>query len=380
MTTHIPFNEPANLENSKEILINAINSGKLSGRGPYTKQVEKWLENENKGVSKALLTTSCTHALEIAAILLNFSEADEVIVPSYTFVTSALAFYMHGARIRFCDIRRDTLNIDEKLIENEITDNTKAIVVVHYAGVSSEMDEIKRIAKKYNLIVIEDNAHGIFAKYKGINLGTMGDLSTFSFHQTKNISCGEGGALFINNEAFIERSKIILEKGTNRSLFMHGQVDKYSWVDKGSSYVLSDLLAALLYSQLIESNTIQLKRKSLWDRYFNELSDWSASNNIKLPFIPSHCDQSYHMFYMLMPDGESRNYFIDYLIQKNIASTFHYLPLCKSEMASRIRLKDQKQNPVSEHVSDCIVRLPLFFDLTFDDQNRVIDAILDFRP
>ena len=379
MSKRIPFNEPAYFSSSEELIIDTLRTGKLSGRGPNTVKAEKWLENENKDISEVFLTSSCTHALEMAAILLDLSDGDEVIVPSYTFVTSALAFHMHGARIRFCDIRQDTLNIDETLIEAAITEKTKAIVVVHYAGVACEMDEIMKIAKKYNLIIIEDNAHGIFGKYKGANLGSIGDLSVFSFHETKNISCGEGGALLVNNKDFLERAKVILEKGTNRSLFINGQVDKYSWIDEGSSYVLSDLLAGLLCSQLIESNEIQLKRQSLWSNYFDQLSSWSLANGVKLPFVPTYCEQSYHMFYMLMPNHETRNSFIHYLDQLNISSVFHYLPLDTSVMGVKIAVTDQSPNPVSEHISNCIVRLPLFFGLDSDCQSKVIKAVVDFR-
>ena len=251
----IPFNKPADILESHKEVMTSLQSGKLSGRGPYTEKCQNWFMNNNTNISGAFLSTSCTHALESSAILLNLSQGDEVIVPAYTFVTSALSFYMHGAQIRFCDIRPDTLNIDERLLEENISDKTRAIVVVHYAGVSCEMDEIMRLAKKHNLYVIEDNAHGLFGKYKGSNLGTIGDFSTHSFHETKNISCGEGGALFVKDRKFIERAEIIFEKGTNRSSFINGQVDKYSWVDKGSSYILSDLLASLLYT-LIEYDTM----------------------------------------------------------------------------------------------------------------------------
>ena len=375
----IPFNKPAFIENSKNEILSSLESGNLSGRGPFTLKAEELLLQQNPKVSKILLSTSCTHALEASAILLDLKPGDEVIVPSYTFVTSALAFYMHGAAIRFCDVRKDTLNIDETLIEGLITKKTKAIVVVHYAGVSCEMDEIMKIAKKYNLKVIEDNAHGLFGKYKGNNLGSIGDLSTHSFHETKNFSCGEGGALFVRNKDFVERAEIIFEKGTNRSMFLNGQVDKYTWVDKGSSYIMSDILAALLYSQLLFYKKIQSKRELLWENYFDQLSNWSKVNEIQLPFVPNYCEQAFHMFYMLMPSNQVRTEFIKYLAKNNISSVFHYLPLDSSSMGASIRLNDQADCTISKEVSQCIVRLPLFFDLNLNDQEKVISTVTKFK-
>jgi dTDP-4-amino-4,6-dideoxygalactose transaminase len=236
-----------------------------------------------------------------------------------------------------------------------------------------------RLAKKHNLYVIEDNAHGLFGKYKGSNLGTIGDFSTHSFHETKNISCGEGGALFVKDRKFIERAEIIFEKGTNRSSFINGQVDKYSWVDKGSSYILSDLLASLLYSQLINSDKIQLKRSSLWNNYFKSLSEWAVENEIRLPFIPNHCEQTFHMFYMIMPNNEVRNNFIAYLGDNDIVAVFHYLPLDSSVMGVKIKQDNQVECPVSEKISNCIVRLPLYFDLDYKKQDKIINAILNFK-
>jgi len=378
MKEKIPFNKPALIKESSENLSSSLESGRISGRGPYTKKCEDWLVNNTQTSSSALLTTSCTHALEISAILMNLSGDDEVIVPSYTFVSCALAYYMHGAKVRFCDIRQDTLNIDENLLEQAITKNTKAIVVVHYAGVACEMDRIMNIAAKHKILVIEDNAHGFLGKYKGKNLGSIGDFSTLSFHETKNISCGEGGALVVNNKKFIQRAEIIIEKGTNRSQFINGQVDKYSWVDKGSSYVLSDILAALLYGQLKKSKEIQLKRRSIWDRYFQELSQWASYKGVSMSHVPEYCDQSYHMFYMLLPDKLTRDEFIKYLIHHDITSTFHYLPLDTSVMGSKIRLADQCDCPVSANSSNLIVRLPLFFDLQSEDQSKVIKIIKQF--
>ena len=375
----IPFNIPPNIAESYEEINLSLQSGNLAGRGPYTKKCQDILLKSHENISRVFLTTSCTHALEISAILLNLKPGDEVIVPSYTFVSSALSFYMHGATIRFCDIRPDTLNIDEESIEDLINKNTRAIVVVHYAGVACEMDSIMKLAKKYNLYLIEDNAHGLHGKYKGINLGTFGDFSTLSFHETKNISCGEGGAIFIKNESFIERAEIILEKGTNRSLFINGQVDKYSWVDKGSSYILSDILASILFSQLNALTEIQSKRELLWNNYYSKLINWANQNQVKLPYIPSHCQQTYHMFYMLMPSKVIRNKFIQYLSKKNITAVFHYLPLDSSQMGVKIKHVDQKECEVSQRVSDCIVRLPLYFGLDLESQEDIIKYVLDFK-
>jgi len=376
--TRIPFNKPVDFEASRLFMADAIDRGGLSGRGVYTEKCEKWLKEKFTPISGSLLTTSCTHALEISAILMDLSGDDEVIVPSYTFVSSALAYHMHGAKVRFCDIRKDTLNIDETLLERAITKNTKAIIVVHYAGVACEMDAIMAIAKKHQIFVVEDNAHGLFGKYKGRDLGTIGDFATLSFHETKNITCGEGGALLVNSEKFLRRAEIITEKGTNRAQFINGQIDKYTWVDKGSSYVLSDLLAALLFGQLKNSAEVQLKRSIIWRRYFTELSEWAFTNRVTLPVIPTHCVQSYHMFYILFSGKRDRDRFITYLSDEKIASAFHYLPLDRSKMGSQISLPDQCECPVSLNISDCIVRLPMFFDLSFQDQSRIIEVINDF--
>ncbi len=375
----IPFNTPALFPDSYKEIKRSLESGMHSGRGPYTKKCENLLEELHPSVSRILLSTSCTHALETAAILLNLSDDDEVIVPSYTFVTTALAFYIHGAKIRFCDIREDTLNIDEKSLESCINKKTKAIVVVHYGGVACEMDKIMDIARKNNIIVIEDNAHGLFGKYKGEKLGTIGDISTASFHETKNISCGEGGAIFINNNIFQERAEIIIEKGTNRAKFIHGQVDKYSWVDKGSSYIMSDILAALLYVQLQHMGEIQFKRKALWERYFLELESWANCNKAILPTVPEYCEQTYHMFYMIMPDQKSRNGLINTLKENQIISAFHYLPLDTSEMGKKIKLDDQVDCPNSRLISERIIRIPLNYDLSHNDQSKIIQIIESYN-
>ena len=375
----IPFNKPALFNESYKEITSSLKSGHHSGRGPYTKKCQNWFKNKNSNISEAFLATSCTAALEASAILLDLKDGDEVIVPSYTFVTTALSFFMHGATIRFCDIRPDTLNINEKLLESHISKKTRAIVVVHYAGIACEMDEIMAIAKKYDLFVIEDNAHGLLGKYKGTNLGSIGNLATHSFHETKNITCGEGGALFVRDKDFTERSEIIFEKGTNRSKFINGQVDKYSWVDKGSSYILSDLLASLLYAQLDNFIEIQNKRKTLWNIYYESLNDWSIEKNIQLPYVPHYCEQTYHMFYMILPDNKKRNDLIEHLKCNNITATFHYLPLDSSEMGVKIKQIDQHKCPVSKRVSDCIIRLPLYFDLSGKEQEKIIQSVISFE-
>lgn len=375
----IPFNFPAIFPESYDVISQSLKSGNHSGSGPYTKKCQDWFKENNPEIADVFLSTSCTHALEASAIMLNLSADDEVIVPSYTFVTSALSFLLHGANIRFCDIRKDTLNIDETLIEDCINENTKAIIVVHYAGVACEMDEIMKIAKKHGLFVIEDNAHGLFGKYKGRNLGTIGHFAAHSFHETKNISCGEGGSLFVRDPEHIERTQIIFEKGTNRSNFLNGQVDKYTWVDKGSSYVLSDLLASLLYVQLINSKRIQSKRMTLWQSYYENLHLWGKNNNIGLPFVPDYCDQTYHMFYLIMPNQISRNKLIDFLKDNDITGTFHYLPLDISEMGKKIKLDDQTDCPNSKFISERIIRVPLYYDLSKNEQSKIIRTIKNFN-
>lgn len=374
---NIPFNKHFGTENEIKYIKNSINSGHISGRGPFTHKSEKLLKDKIPNSKKILLTTSCTHALEISAILMNFKKGDEVIVPSYTFVTSALAFFMHGAKLVFADIRQDTLNIDENKIESLITKNTRCIVVVHYAGVGCEMQKIMKIAKKNNLVVIEDNAHGLFGKYKNKYLGTIGDLSTLSFHETKNITCGEGGAILINKKKFYNDAEIILEKGTNRIKFSKGLINKYSWVSKGSSYVLSDILASFLYSQLKNSNKIQNKRKLIWNYYNNNLKNWSNANNILLPYVPNHCQQSFHMFYIMLPNKRNRDLLINFLLKKRIQAIFHYLPL----NLSKVIKKDFKKNncPISKNISERILRLPFFNQIKINQLNYIIEEISKFK-
>ncbi len=375
----IPFSKPAYLPKSLSNIKKGLSSGNINGNQVFTKKCEKLLEKEFRNSnSKVLLTTSCTHSLEMIAILLDIKKGDEIIVPSYTFVSSALAFHMQGAKIVFCDIRPDTLNIDEQKIENLITKKTKAIVIVHYAGVSCELDKIKKITKKNKIFLIEDNAHGLFAKYKGSPLGSFGDLSALSFHSTKNFSCGEGGALIINNPTFNIRAQKIREKGTNRKDFSDGKVKKYTWVDKGSSYVMSDLLASLLYSQLKSHRLIQQKRKKIWKLYYQGLKEWSKKNNFSLPFVPDECVQSYHMFYLISKNQKERNALINYLKKNKITATSHYLPLHKSPFIKKL-YKDIYDCKNSDKLSQKIIRLPLFFDLDFSSVKYIINTIKKFN-
>lgn len=373
----VDFNIPYIAKHELEFIVEAIHSSHISGDGPFTKKCHQLLE-DRFGVRKALLTTSCTHALEMSALLLDLEKGDEVIIPSFTFVSTVNAFILRGAKPVFVDIRPDTLNIDEKKIESAITDHTKAIVVVHYAGVGCEMNAIMSLAKKYQIAVIEDNAHGLFGKYHHQWLGTFGCLAAQSFHETKNISCGEGGALLINDPALIERAEIIREKGTNRSRFFRGQVDKYTWVDVGSSYLPSDILAAILFSQFSEADEIQQKRKAIWERYFSGLEHWANQHAVALPFVPQHCEQSYHMFYVMLQDLRDRDRFIGYLKDRSINAVFHYVPLHSSEMGKHFGYQPG-QLPITETVSDRLVRLPFFNDLGIENQEIVIDAICSFQ-
>jgi dTDP-4-amino-4,6-dideoxygalactose transaminase len=307
-------------------------------------------------------------------LLLNIHEDDEVIVPTFTFVSTANAFVLRGARPVFCDIRPDTLNLDETKLEELITPRTKAIVLVHYAGVGCEMDAILEIAGRYGIPMVEDNAHGLFGKYKGQWLGTFGALAAQSFHETKNITCGEGGALLVNDASLAQRAEVIREKGTNRARFFRGEIDKYSWVDVGSSYVMSDVLAAFLYGQLEKWKEIQAKRRKIWQRYADSLTDWADSNGIRRPIIPEHCEQASHMYYLLMPSEEARTTFIAHLGKYDIKAVFHYLPLHLSEYAARWGGK-AGDCPVTEDVSDRLVRLPFYTSMTEDEQGRVIEVV-----
>jgi dTDP-4-amino-4,6-dideoxygalactose transaminase len=371
---HIAFNRPF-ISGTELAYMEEASRGQLSGDGHFTKRCHTLFEQE-LGIKRALLTTSCTHALEMAALLLDLQPEDEVIVPAFTFVSSINAFVLRRARPRFGDVRMDTLNLDETKLEGLINPRVKAIVVVHYAGVACEMDSIMAIARKHAIPVIEDNAHGLFGKYKGKYLGTFGCLATQSFHETKNFTCGEGGALLINEPSYVERAEIIREKGTNRSRFFRGQVDKYTWVDVGSSYLPSELLAAFLYAQLEAREIIQAKRKRIWEYYSENLKDWAGERGIRLPFVPPDCEQPYHMFYLLLPSLEKRQALISYLNALDISSVFHYLPLHLSDMGRQFGGKDG-DCPVTEDVSDRLVRLPFYTGLLEDKQARVVQAIRD---
>jgi dTDP-4-amino-4,6-dideoxygalactose transaminase len=377
MSYRIPFNRPCLAGNEYKYIAEAIANGHASGDGPFTRKCHELLQEE-LGVARVLLTTSCTHALEMAALLLDCSPEDEVIVPSFTFVSTANAFALRGARLVFGDIRPDTLNLDESRLESLITPRTKAIVVVHYAGVSCEMNSILAIASRHGVRVVEDNAHGLFARYRGEYTGTFGCLSTQSFHETKNFTCGEGGALIINDAELLERALVIREKGTNRSRFFRGEVDKYTWVDLGSSYLPSDLLAAFLYAQLEARETIQKKRELVWNRYSESLADWATVNDVKLPLIPPQCEQAYHMFYMLLPSIEHRDSLISQLKAQSILSVFHYTPLHLSE-AGRKFAAGPSDCPVTEEVSERLLRLPFYNDLSESEQDQVTDAVTNSR-
>ncbi len=375
-TYTIGFNKPTLVGTEFEYIRQAFENEHVSGDGIFTKKCHALLENQ-LGIPKVLLTTSCTHALELAILLLDPQPGDEFILPSFTFVSTANAFVLRGARPVFIDIRPDTLNLDENQLEPLITSRTRAILPVHYAGVGCEMDAILEIANGYQIPIVEDNAHGLFGKYKGRYLGTFGCMATQSFHETKNFTCGEGGALLINNPAYSERAEIIREKGTNRSRFFRGQVDKYTWVDVGSSYLPSEILAAFLYAQLEARQAIQTTRKYIWDYYQQNLADWASRHGIRLPVVPDYCEQPYHMFYMLLPSLEKRQALIAHLKSKGIQGVFHYLPLHLSDMGLKFGGK-VSDCTVTQDVSDRLLRLPFHNQLTQSNQDRVIEAIHEF--
>jgi dTDP-4-amino-4,6-dideoxygalactose transaminase len=373
----VDFNRPVVVGKEMEYMAEAIRNGHLSGDGPFTKRCSALLEQE-LGVPKALLTTSCTHALEMMALLLEIQPGDEVIIPDFTFVSTVNAFVLRGAKPVFIDVRPDTLNLDESKLEGKITPKTKAVVPVHYAGVGCEMDRILAVAYQHGVAVVEDNAHGLFGKYKGKYLGTFGAMAVQSFHETKNFTSGEGGALLINDPLYVERAEIIREKGTNRSRFYRGQVDKYTWVDLGSSYLPSDLLAAFLYGQLEQRVRIQSHRKALWETYHAGLRDWARKYEVRLPAVPDGCEQSYHMFYLLLPTLDLRQKLIADLRQRGIYCVFHYLPLHLSDMGRRYG-GEAGDCPVTEQVSDQLIRLPFHNGLTGAEQEQVIEAIMEFK-
>ena len=372
----INFNVPPYVGDEITYIQDAITTGKICGDGKYTKKCNAWLE-EKLGTSKALLTTSCTHALEMAAVLCKIELGDEVILPSYTFVSTGDAFVQRGARLKYVDIRPDTMNIDESKIEAAITERTKAIVPVHYAGVSCEMDVITKIAQKYNLFVVEDAAQGVLSYYKDRPLGTIGDFGCYSFHETKNYSMGEGGALLIREKENIEQAEIIREKGTNRSKFFRGQVDKYTWVDYGSSYLPSELNAAYLWAQLSKSDVIMEDRMRSWNHYYTALGDLEAREKISRPYIPKECKHNAHMFYIKVRDIEERTRLIQYLKEHGVLAVFHYIPLHTSPAGKKYDDfcgKDEYTTKESER----LIRLPMYYGLKEDEITYVFDLIYKF--
>ena len=373
----IPFNRSSLMGRELQYIAEAMLIGQIAGDQTFTRKCHALLERL-VGVPRALLTTSCTHALEMAALLLNIKEEDEVIVPSFTFVSTVNAFVLRGAKPVFADVREDTLNLDERELELLITPRTRAIVPVHYAGVGCEMDVIVPLAASAGVAVVEDNAHGLCGKYRNRNLGSFGALATQSFHETKNVTCGEGGALLVNDQRLIERAEIIREKGTNRSRFFRGQVDKYTWVDLGSSYLMSDVLAAFLYGQLEALETIQSRRRRVWETYDAGLKDWAAERRVRTPHVPANCEQSYHMYYLVLPSLAHRQALIAHLKKRGILSVFHYLPLHLSDMGRKLGGKPG-DCPVTEDVSDRLLRLPFYNELSDADQREVIEAVKSFR-
>lgn len=372
----ITFNIPPFLGTEMEYIQKAIANKKICGDGEFTQKCHWWLEKRFHS-QKMLLTTSCTHALEMAAILADIEEGDEVIMPAYTFVSTADAFVLRGAKIVFADIRPDTMNIDENLIENAITEKTKAIVPVHYAGVSCEMDTILEIARKYKLLVIEDAAQGIMSTYKGRALGTIGDFGCYSFHETKNYSMGEGGAISIQNEACLERAEIIREKGTNRSKFVRGQIDKYTWVDLGSSYLPSELNAAYLYAQLEQADAINQNRLAIWNLYYERLQQLGEAGYIDLPQIPETCTHNAHMFYIKTKDLEERSALIEHLKRNEIAAVFHYIPLHSAPAGLKFGQFHGKDRYTTRE-SERLLRLPMYYGLSNENVEYITGKIIAF--
>lgn len=372
----IPFNKPPYVGTEPEYMMKAISNRKICGDGEFTKKCNTWIE-EKTGTSKALLTTSCTQALEMAALLTDIEPGDEVIMPSFTFVSTANAFVMRGARIVFVDIRPDTQNIDEKLIENAITDKTKAIVPVHYAGVGCEMDTILEIGRKHGIRVVEDAAQGVMSTYKGRGLGSLGDFGCYSFHETKNYSMGEGGAILIRNEADIERAEIVREKGTDRSRFLRGQVDKYTWVDCGSSYLPSDINAAYLWAQLEEADKINQNRLASWNRYYERLKPLEEKGILQLPYIPAECEHNAHMFYIKTGSLEERTALTAYLKDAGVGSAFHYVPLHSAPAGERFGVM-AGEDRYTTNTHERLLRLPMYYGLTEEEIEKACNRIMEF--
>jgi dTDP-4-amino-4,6-dideoxygalactose transaminase len=374
----IPFNRTFLVGTEADYMQRAMQQGPLSGDGPFTSQASSLL-TKIVGASAALLTTSCTHALDLTAILLDLGPGDEVILPSFTFCSTANAYALRGAVPVFVDCRPDTLNIDERLIEAAVTERTKAIVVVHYAGVACDMDVIMAIAARHGLAVIEDNAHGLGGKYRGRALGSIGGMATQSFHETKNIQCGEGGALLFNDPTHIERAEIIREKGTNRTQFFRGMVDKYRWIDIGSSFLPSDLLAAFLTAQLEAFEDIQARRHAVWSAYDQRLADWADAQAITRPHIPDWCEHPAHLYYLLLPDLQNRQQLMHHLSDLGIYAPFHYQPLHNAPAGIQYGRTAVDGCPVTEDVADRLIRLPLFAGMADDELERVINGVLSYR-
>ena len=372
----IYFNNPPFVGNELEYVIQTIDNQKICGDRQFTKKCSQWIESKT-GTSKALLTTSCTHATEMAALLLDIKPGDEVIMPSYTFVSTADAFVLRGAKAVFVDIRPDTMNIDENLIENAITEHTKAIVPVHYAGVSCEMDKITELALKYNLKIVEDAAQGLLSTYKGKMLGTIGDFGCYSFHETKNYSMGEGGALLIRDPNYIEKAEIIREKGTNRSKFFRGQIDKYTWVDAGSSYLPSDLNAAYLWAQLEQADKIFDNRMKTWNLYYELLTDLQKQGVISLPVVPENCAHNAHMFYIKAKDLDERTHLIDFLKEQGILAVFHYIPLHTAPAGKKFGVFCGEDRYTTKE-SERLVRLPMYYGLEEEKVVYIANKIKDF--
>ena len=373
----IDFNRPAFVGSELEYIQDAIHRGMLCGDGIYTKKCSQWMEKEFD-VSRVMLTTSCTHALEMAAFLCDIQPGDEVIMPSYTFVSTADAFVLRGAKIVFVDIRPDTMNIDEKLIEQAITPKTKVIVPVHYAGVACEMDTIMDIAHRHGLKVVEDAAQGVDAYYKGKALGTIGDFGCYSFHETKNFTMGEGGALLFQKEEYLEKAEILREKGTDRSKFFRGQVDKYRWMDYGSSYLPSELNAAYLYAQLEAKDKIQKKRMEIYEYYHRNLADLAAEDKVEQPYVPQECEHNAHMYYLKVKDMKVRTRLLAYLRENGICSVFHYVPLHSAPAGQKFgRFAGEDVYTTKE--SERLLRLPMFYNLDMEDVKRIVDVIHKFQ-
>jgi len=373
----IPFNRPGLIGTELDYIREAVERGHLAADGEFTRRCSELLEQEI-GVERALLTPSCTHALEMCALLLDLAPGDEVIVPSFAFVTTANAFVLHGARPVFVDIRSDTLNLDERQLEQHVTDRTRAIVALHYAGVACEMDPIGAIAREHGIAVVEDNAHGLFGRYAGRPLGSLGDFATQSFHETKNFTCGEGGALLLNRAESIERAEILRQKGTDRARFLRGDVGRYTWVDLGSSFVPSEMQAAFLWAQLEQRGQIQTRRSQLWHRYGAELRDWADQGGVGLPNPPAQCEHPSHTFYLLMPSERARSALIEHLRERGILAVFHFQPLHRSRMAEELGASGV-HCPVTDDVSERLLRLPLYNAMTDAEQDEVIASVRDFR-